>query len=74
MEIEIVLRQLGFSIDIVWRLISNNWYSVSVNGQPPDLFKSSRRRRLPFTYITVKGSLFNEGDDRSGMTTVHVKW
>lgn len=41
-----VLRKFRFSevlVDMVWRLMSNNWYSVLVNGQSYGLFKSSRR-------------------------------
>ncbi|WMV24107.1 hypothetical protein MTR67_017492 [Solanum verrucosum] len=40
-----VLRKFGFSeilIDMVWRLVSNNWYSVLVNGQTYGFFQSSR--------------------------------
>lgn len=40
-----VLRGFGFSeiiIDMVWRLVSNNWYSILVNGQTYGFFKSSR--------------------------------
>ncbi|XP_060184581.1 uncharacterized protein LOC132614194 [Lycium barbarum] len=40
------LRQFGFGeiiIDMVWRLISNNWYSVLINGQSHGFFRSSRR-------------------------------
>ena len=36
-----VMRQFGFDgrfIDMVWRLLSNCWYSVSVNGQPEGFF------------------------------------
>lgn len=36
-----VLRKFGFSevlIDMVWRFLSNNWYSVLVNGQVHNLF------------------------------------
>nr|XP_027122288.1 uncharacterized protein LOC113739257 [Coffea arabica] len=43
-----VLRQFGFSerfIDMVWRLISNVWFSVLVNGVPHGFFKSSRGMR-----------------------------
>lgn len=32
-----VLKRFGFSeviIDMVWRLVSNNWYYVLINGQP----------------------------------------
>ncbi|XP_060190534.1 uncharacterized protein LOC132619737 [Lycium barbarum] len=40
-----VLRKLGFSerlIDMVYRIVSNNWYSVLVNGQQQGFFQSSR--------------------------------
>lgn len=36
-----VLRIFGFDemvIDLVWRLIVSNWYSVCINGQTHDLF------------------------------------
>ncbi|XP_019241256.1 PREDICTED: uncharacterized protein LOC109221250 [Nicotiana attenuata] len=40
-----VLRRMGFAecfINMVWNLISNNWYSVMVNGQASGFFHSSR--------------------------------
>ncbi|XP_015169513.1 uncharacterized protein [Solanum tuberosum] len=40
-----VLRRFGFSeiiIDMVWRLLTNNWYSVMVNGKAFGFFQSSR--------------------------------
>ncbi|XP_019228674.1 PREDICTED: uncharacterized protein LOC109209791 [Nicotiana attenuata] len=40
-----VLRRMGFSehfINMVWNLVSNNWYSVLVNGQASGFFKSTR--------------------------------
>lgn len=40
-----VLRKFGFSevlIDMIWRLVANNWYSVLVNGISYGFFKSSR--------------------------------
>ncbi|XP_071912409.1 uncharacterized protein [Coffea arabica] len=40
-----VLRRFGFCevwIEIIWRLISNVWFSVVVNGAPQGFFKSSR--------------------------------
>nr|XP_027088662.1 uncharacterized protein LOC113710011 [Coffea arabica] len=43
-----VLWRFGFSetwIDMVWRLISNVWFSVIVNGLPHGFFKSTRGLR-----------------------------
>lgn len=40
-----VLRKFGFPetlIDMVWRLISSNWYSILINGQPYGFLQSSR--------------------------------
>lgn len=40
-----VFRKIGFSekmIDMVFRLIGSNWYSILINGQPNGFFKSSR--------------------------------
>ena len=40
-----VLRRFGFGerwIDMIWRLISNVWFSVLINGAPQGFFKSSR--------------------------------
>nr|XP_016509522.1 PREDICTED: uncharacterized protein LOC107826990 [Nicotiana tabacum] len=40
-----MLRKMGFSehfINMVWNLMSNNWYSVLVNGQSSGFFKSTR--------------------------------
>uniref|UniRef100_A0A0V0H3R1 Putative ovule protein n=1 Tax=Solanum chacoense TaxID=4108 RepID=A0A0V0H3R1_SOLCH len=40
-----VLRKFGFSemiIDMIWRLISGNWYSIMINGQAHGFFHSSR--------------------------------
>lgn len=36
---------MGFAksfIDMVWRLLSNNWYSIIINGQPNGFFHSTR--------------------------------
>lgn len=41
-----VLRNLGFGgriIDMIFRLVSNNWYFILNNGQGKDFFKSTRR-------------------------------
>ncbi|XP_027150340.1 uncharacterized protein LOC113750578 [Coffea eugenioides] len=40
-----MLRQFGFAeqvVDIFFRLVSNNWFSVLVNGEAAGFFKSSR--------------------------------
>lgn len=39
-----VMRKFGFNeriIDMVWRLISNNWYSIIINARSYDFFNSS---------------------------------
>ncbi|XP_019241989.1 PREDICTED: uncharacterized protein LOC109222035, partial [Nicotiana attenuata] len=41
----IMLRRMGFSemiIDMIWRTMSNNWYSVIVNGTRCGFFQSTR--------------------------------
>lgn len=40
-----MLRKIGFGerfIDMIYRLLNNNWYSLLINGQPRGFFKSSR--------------------------------
>ena len=40
-----MLRSFGFSevsVDLLFRILSNSWFSVLVNGQPTGFFKSSR--------------------------------
>ncbi|XP_070041409.1 uncharacterized protein [Nicotiana tomentosiformis] len=40
-----MLRKMGFCkrfIGLMYGIISNNWYSVLINGQPHDFFKSTR--------------------------------
>lgn len=40
-----VLRKMGFGerlIDIVYRLVSNNWYSILLNEQPRGFFRSTK--------------------------------
>ncbi|XP_015158216.1 uncharacterized protein [Solanum tuberosum] len=41
----LVLRKMGFGdvfIDIVWRIMSNNWYSIIINGRRHGFFHSTR--------------------------------
>ncbi|XP_071939796.1 uncharacterized protein [Coffea arabica] len=43
-----MLRNFGFEeqvVDIIFRLVSNNWFSVLVNGEAAGFFKSSRGLR-----------------------------
>jgi hypothetical protein len=38
-----IKRQFGFAetfIDMIWRILSNNWYSVLINGKPEGYFTS----------------------------------
>ena len=40
-----MLRQFGFdegNVDLIFRSLANNWFSVMVNGSPAGYFKSSR--------------------------------
>ncbi|XP_075103538.1 secreted RxLR effector protein 78-like [Nicotiana tabacum] len=40
-----VLGKMGFAeyfINMVWNLLSNNWYSILINGQASGFFKSNR--------------------------------
>ncbi|XP_075074578.1 uncharacterized protein LOC142162156 [Nicotiana tabacum] len=40
-----ILRKMGFSewfISLIFGIVSNNWYSILVNGQPHGFFKSTR--------------------------------
>lgn len=40
-----VMRKFGFYefiIDMVWRLLSNNWYSIIINGKQNGFFQSGR--------------------------------
>lgn len=40
-----VMRKMSFSkkvVDVIWRLISNNYYSIILNGQSVGLFHSTR--------------------------------
>lgn len=41
----LVLRKMGFGemfIDMVWRIMSNNWYSVIINGNRHGFFRSTK--------------------------------
>lgn len=40
-----VLRKIGFFeifIDVIWRLLANNWYSILFNGKTHGFFHSTR--------------------------------
>nr|XP_027101627.1 uncharacterized protein LOC113722544 [Coffea arabica] len=52
-----ILRHFGFAehvVDIVFRLVSNNWFSVLVNGEAAGFFKSSQgvRQGYPEQMVT----------------------
>ena len=41
----LVLRKMGFNevfIDMIWRIMANNWYSVIINGKRYGFFQSTR--------------------------------
>ena len=43
-----VLRRFGFNerwIDMIWRLITNVWFSIVINGSPCGFFQSTRGLR-----------------------------
>lgn len=45
----LVLRRMGFGeifIDLMWRIMSNNWYFFIINGSKHGFFKSSRFLKL----------------------------
>lgn len=53
-----VLRRFGFSevwIDMIWRLVSNVWSSIIINGSPQGFFKSSRgiRQGIRFHHLSL---------------------
>lgn len=40
-----VLEKIGFDnqfVDIIWRVVPNNWYSLLINGQDHGIFHSTR--------------------------------
>lgn len=71
-----VLRKIGFSevlIDMIWRLISNNWYSVLINDQSHLLFKSQRRLKqgdpLSQTLFIIAAEVLSRGLNNLHLTT-----
>jgi len=41
----LVMRRMGFGemiIDMIWRLMSNNWYSIIINGSRHGFFHPTR--------------------------------
>ncbi|XP_059289278.1 uncharacterized protein LOC132042777 [Lycium ferocissimum] len=58
-----VLKRMCFAdgfVDIIWRLIANNWYSVMLNGQPYGFFHSTRwvKKGDPLSLSPLSLSLF----------------
>lgn len=40
-----VLEKMGFDanvVDLIWRLVANNWYSILINGKAHGIFNSTR--------------------------------
>jgi len=40
-----VLEKMGFDanvVDLIWRLVANNWYSILINGKAHGFFHSTR--------------------------------
>lgn len=63
-----MLRQFGFSkviVDMIWRLVSNNWYAVVIKGKTFGLFKSTRglkyRDPLPPTLFIIVAEVLSWG-------------
>src|SRR5205809_5610383 len=68
-----ILRKFGFNertIDMIWRLISNCWYSIVINGKSCGYFKSNRGVRQgdplsPILYIIASEVIAR------GLTSMH---
>lgn len=63
-----VMRRFGFCetiIDMIWRLMSSNYYFVLVNGQSHGLFTSSRRLKqedpLSLTLFIIMAEMLSRG-------------
>ncbi|XP_060190667.1 uncharacterized protein LOC132619937 [Lycium barbarum] len=63
-----IMRKLGFNeiwIDIIYKHIANNWYSIVLNGTRNGFFKSSRGLRSTNKQKDKLCSLFSEGQSGS---------
>ncbi|XP_049405105.1 uncharacterized protein LOC125868520 [Solanum stenotomum] len=57
----LVLRRFGFGeffIDLIWRIMSNNWYSIIINGHRYGFFHSTRGLKHGFS-MESKGPQIN---------------
>ena len=65
-----MLREFGFEenvVDLIFRLVANNWFSVLVNGEPAGFFKSTRGVRqgdpISPTLFLLVAEFFGRGLD-----------
>lgn len=52
-----VLRKIGFSenfVDMIWRLIANNYYSILINGKSHGFFHSTRGVKQGVPYLLLR--------------------
>lgn len=76
MSLTKVLRKLGFSeriIDMVYRLVGNNWYSISLNVKLKGFFKSSRGLKKGDILSSTLYFLARKSDEQSSKIFYHKK-
>lgn len=71
----LVLHRFGFSetwIDVLWRSVSNSWFSILINGSPTGFFKSHRGVRqgnpLSATLINIAAEALSRNIIKLGST------
>src|SRR3954465_8257369 len=71
-----ILRKFGFNertIDMIWRLISNCWYSVLINGKSNGFFKSDRGVRQGDPLSPILYIIASEAISR-GLNAMHISF